>query len=49
VRRIDLTATDVYDDWPNDDSDLIESPTVPTLESPGLMSAAASQALFGHS
>jgi hypothetical protein len=49
VREIDLTATEVYDDWPDDDSDLIEPPTVPSLESPGLMSAVASQALFGHS
>jgi hypothetical protein len=49
VREIDLTATEVYDDWPDEDSDLIESPTVPSLESPGLMSAVASQALFGHS
>jgi hypothetical protein len=49
VREIDLTASEVYDDWPDDDSDLIEPPTVPSLESPGLMSAVASQALFGHS
>jgi hypothetical protein len=49
VREIDLTATEVYDDWPGDDSDLIEPPTVPSLELPGLMSAVASQALFGHS
>jgi hypothetical protein len=49
VREIDLTATEVYDDWPDADSDLVESPTVPSLEAPGLMSAVASQALFGHS
>jgi hypothetical protein len=47
--RIDLDAAGAYDPWLDDDADLLESPTVPTLESPGLMSAVASQALFGHS
>jgi hypothetical protein len=49
VREIDLTANEVYEDWPTDESDLVEAPSVPSLESPGLMSAVASQALFGHS
>jgi hypothetical protein len=49
VREIDLTAAESYDDWPDDDTDLVDPPSVPSLTSPGLMSAMASQALFGHS
>jgi hypothetical protein len=49
VQEIDLTATEVYDNWTDDDTDLVEAPSVPSLETPGLMSAVASQALFGHS
>jgi hypothetical protein len=48
VREIDLT-TATYDDWPDDDPDLADPPSVPSLELPGLMSSVASQALFGHS
>jgi hypothetical protein len=49
VREIDLTTAEAYDDWPEDDPDLADAPSVPSLTSPGLMSPVASQALFGHS
>jgi hypothetical protein len=48
VREIDLTTAGAYDDWPDEDPDLADPPSVPSIESPGLMSAVASQALFGH-
>jgi hypothetical protein len=49
IREVDLTTADAYDDWPDEDPDLADPPSVPSLESPGLMSPVASQALFGHS
>jgi hypothetical protein len=49
VEEIELTGGESFDDWPEEDGDLVESPSVPSLQSPGLMSAVASQALFGHS
>jgi hypothetical protein len=49
VREIDLTTAEAYDDWPDEDPDLADPPSVPSLEAPGLMSPVASQALFGHS
>jgi hypothetical protein len=49
VEEIELTGTESFEDWPDDEGDLVETPSVPSLQSPGLMSAVASQALFGHS
>jgi hypothetical protein len=49
IEEIDLSGTESFGDWPEEDSDLDDGPTVPSLESAGLMSATASQALFGHS
>jgi hypothetical protein len=41
-------AESFHNDWPEEEGDLVETPAVPSLQSPGLMSAVASQALFGH-
>jgi hypothetical protein len=49
VEEIGVTGAESFADWPEDESDLVETPAVPSLQSPGLMSAVASQALFGHS
>ena len=49
VAEIDLTGPESFGDWPEDETELVETPAVPSLQSPGLMSAVASQALFGHS
>lgn len=48
VEEIHLSEPESFHDWPEDDGDLV-GPSVPSLVSPGLMSATASQALFGHS
>jgi hypothetical protein len=49
VQEIDLSVPESFGDWPDDESELLNAPSVPTLQAPGLMSSVASQALFGHS
>jgi hypothetical protein len=48
VEEIDLTSAAYDDDEDEEDSPLDRTPSIPSVTSPGLMSAVASLALFGH-